>query len=685
MAVATELLYRNYDSSDATFLTAYSNELFPTIEYLGWTAQTGYIFKEWNTSRDGTGTPFDPGESFPSPASYTTFYAIWEKCDVAITYKGSSIATMSASGTKTLETEGKYCEDDILITYTKLSGSATTPATTITANPTISVSSGGLITASVSGSQSVTPTVSAGYVSSGTAGTVSVSGSNTSQLTTQAAQTIHPSTTDQTITSGKYLTGAQTVKGVLLTNLSAENIKKDVVVKVGDSTDDDCVTSVTGTYEGGTGPAYEQQINFVDYDGTLLHSYTKAEINAMTSESDLPANPSHGGLTAQGWNWTLAQIKAQLTAAPDGDVWVGQMYVTTSGATEIDVSLSDGRLDPVLAIAVDGSVSVDWGDESTPDLITGSDLYTRIPTSHSYASSGNYTISISVTSGEFTFYNSNVNYIFNSPLIYTARIKAVRIGTGITKLNNYAFYYCHSLKSITIPNSIISVGQYAFGNCYNLTHITIPSNVTSIAAYAYYKCYSLLNIALPSGVTNTVGNYAFSYCTSLYGITIPAGVTNINTYSFSYCYALQKIVFPGSSGSTSIGTYAFYYCYSLETVVLPNTITTIGQNAFYYCYSINSINIPTSTTSIAQNAFYYCTSLSIITIPNNVTNIGMSAFNSCNGVKEYHIRPTSVPTGGSSMFGSNASDVVIYVPQASLNDYQTASNWSSYASKMIGE
>ena len=62
------------------------------------------------------------------------------------------------------------------------SGSATTPDTTITANPTISVSSSGLITASVSGSKSVTPTVSRGWVGSGTAGTVSVSGSATSQL-----------------------------------------------------------------------------------------------------------------------------------------------------------------------------------------------------------------------------------------------------------------------------------------------------------------------------------------------------------------------------------------------------------------------------------------------------------------------------------------------------------------------
>ena len=63
------------------------------------------------------------------------------------------------------------------------SGSATTPATTITANPTISVSASGLVTASVSKTQGVTPTVSAGYVSSGTSGTITVSGSNTSQLT----------------------------------------------------------------------------------------------------------------------------------------------------------------------------------------------------------------------------------------------------------------------------------------------------------------------------------------------------------------------------------------------------------------------------------------------------------------------------------------------------------------------
>ena len=44
--------------------------------------------------------------------------------DVAINYKGSNIANMNASGTKTLLTAGKYCEDDLEVVYTKPGGSS---------------------------------------------------------------------------------------------------------------------------------------------------------------------------------------------------------------------------------------------------------------------------------------------------------------------------------------------------------------------------------------------------------------------------------------------------------------------------------------------------------------------------------------------------------------------------------
>ena len=42
--------------------------------------------------------------------------------DVEVSYKGSTIGSLSASGSLTLETEGKYCEDDIGITYVSPGG-----------------------------------------------------------------------------------------------------------------------------------------------------------------------------------------------------------------------------------------------------------------------------------------------------------------------------------------------------------------------------------------------------------------------------------------------------------------------------------------------------------------------------------------------------------------------------------
>ena len=121
------------------------------------------------------------------------------------------------------------------------SGSATTPATTINATTTATLSTTtGLVSVNVSGSSSITPSVSGGWVSSGTAGTVSVSGSSSIQLNTKAAATYTPGTANQTIAAGQYLVGAQTISGDA--DLVASNIKKDVNI-----------FGVTGTYEGSGG------------------------------------------------------------------------------------------------------------------------------------------------------------------------------------------------------------------------------------------------------------------------------------------------------------------------------------------------------------------------------------------------------------------------------------------------
>lgn len=89
------------------------------------------------------------------------------------------------------------------------SGSAKTPATTITANPTLSTSytSGSGYKISVSSSKSVTPSVTAGYVAAGTAGTITVSGSAyVTQSTIGSEATSTTATAAATVGYGKQVT-----------------------------------------------------------------------------------------------------------------------------------------------------------------------------------------------------------------------------------------------------------------------------------------------------------------------------------------------------------------------------------------------------------------------------------------------------------------------------------------------
>lgn len=70
------------------------------------------------------------------------------------------------------------------------------------------------------------------------------SGSGT--IKSKAASTYYATTSDQTIAAGQYLSGAQTIKGLSQTNLSAANIKTGVTVAVNNGNAN--VYSVAGTF-----------------------------------------------------------------------------------------------------------------------------------------------------------------------------------------------------------------------------------------------------------------------------------------------------------------------------------------------------------------------------------------------------------------------------------------------------
>ena len=375
-------------------------------------------------------------------------------------------------------------------------------------------------------------------------------------------------------------------------------------------------------------------VTFIDYDGSVLYSYSLAEAQALT---ELPALPSHDGLVCQGWNWTLEAIKAL-----NRPVTVGAMYITDDGATRLHIRIATvGRMTVPLYIGqtVSNGVSIDWGDGSAAKTLSGTG---NVNTSHTYAEPGNYIISLmpqdgcTLSLGSGASSNCVIGSTGNNSIVYRNMLQGVSIGKNVTSIRSYSFNTCYSLASITIPDGITSIDSYAFPNCYSLASITIPDGVTSISNYAFYNCYSLASITIPDGVT-------------------------------------------------SISNYAFQNCYSLASITIPDGITSIGEYAFSECRSLASITIPDGVTSIVNSAFYHCSSLASITIPDGVTSIVNSAFSNCYGMRYYDFSAcTAIPAlSSNNAFNNIPSDCQMLIPSALYNNWKTAKNWTTYASKMV--
>jgi hypothetical protein len=324
----------------------------------------------------------------------------------------------------------------------------------------------------------------------------------------------------------------------------------------------------------------------------------------------------------------------------DGEEWFGD------GNTHLWISLPEGRTSPMLGgVCPNGTVTVDWGDGSTPDVLRGSSLTSvRWTSAHKYAQAGDYVITLTVngtmglkgsSGGGILRYSSTDSDSRNR--VYRNALRKVEIGNGVTSIAQQAFYLCCGLTSIIIPKGVTSIGQSAFGNCDGLTTISIPDGVTSIGTTAFYACHSLKNIIIPNSVT-------------------------------------------------SINSEAFSNCNSLTSIIIPKGVTSIGQSAFYGCPNLASITIPDSVTSIEASAFRNCWGLGSVISLGGVANIGANAFNGCLCVAVYDFtHHTTVPTlASTSAFDGIPADCKIRVPAALADEWKAAANWSTYAAKIVG-
>lgn len=198
------------------------------------------------------------------------------------------------------------------------------------------------------------------------------------------------------------------------------------------------------------------------------------------------------------------------------------------------------------------------------------------------------------------------------------------------KLPSGAFQNLPLVEKVVLPNSITTVGESALAQMYKLTEVVMANNVTHI------------------------GEHAFTDCKLLSKIKVSSKLSEIDAYAFKGCNALASFDFVSSL--TSIGTECFSGCSALTTVILPKGITKVVRNAFSSCKALKKVHLSANLTQLEFGAFGLCSSLGEVTV-------------------EAKTPPTIHPK---SFNGVKLSNVVLYVPAESVEQYKTTNWWKQF-------
>lgn len=184
-----------------------------------------------------------------------------------------------------------------------------------------------------------------------------------------------------------------------------------------------------------------------------------------------------------------------------------------------------------------------------------------------------------------------------------------------------ASYACVSNKGLTyveMPGITSKApGTSAFASCTSLSNASFP-NMKSLGNNMFVGCASLENIYAPE--LEFAGSAAFAGCSALRVVNFPK-MTSIVSSMFNGCRLLSSISF--STSLSIVPSTCFSSCGELRSVSFPN-VQSVGSNAFYKCVRLSSVSFP-SLQTIGSSAFYGCTAMISASFP-SVTRVGGYAF-----------------------------------------------------------
>lgn len=211
-------------------------------------------------------------------------------------------------------------------------------------------------------------------------------------------------------------------------------------------------------------------INFFDYDGTLLYAYTWEEAKNLTQ---LPPLPTHGNLEVKEWNYTLEDIKAQGTKTTIGKVDVGACCYGADGEVVMNpdvliiprgVEELPNYYDKAIGVLSIPNTIIYSGTPSFNECIFTQEV--KIPTSLRSQNIDNYSI-----------LNGCV-----APSIYV---------NGVVSSPNGYYYHCSPMRVYIPQESMVAFTDIGYAEMGN--YIKFPKNTAFIGRLSY-SLYDRVNI-----------------------------------------------------------------------------------------------------------------------------------------------------------------------------------------------
>lgn len=213
---------------------------------------------------------------------------------------------------------------------------------------------------------------------------------------------------------------------------------------------------------------------------------------------------------------------------------------------------------------------------------------------------------------------------------------AVVVGDSITTVQDYALAYRRGVESLSIPNAV-SVGTQSFIGMTALRSVDLPKVQTMTGRFTFSGCSSLRSVNLPELTTIDGGSASAELCTfqNVAGavLNFPKLTTIVGLYAFR-----------------NFGTNA-QKC----TVVLPSAQSLGRSDCFRNC-NCQAIDLGPDFASLPLNCFYQGGGTQILILRRTA------------GI---------VTAAASSSLSALPSTVKVYVPQALIESYKTATNWST--------